>query len=1353
MPTYTFDDLDDLNIPYANRSNFTTIDSSITLPAEVTSLDGFVLTISGLGPLDYMMIGDPARFNAATGIIFTSGVVEGYSGFVGSYSSSMGEPVTFTVTFMPGVPRAVSELILESLMFGTGDSSEVSTRTLTYTLSNGTDTVIGTTTVSVGEVPQPATLADITDKANFTTQALMLQGPQLLDSDVTVTLEQGFDTLGTAITVTGMAEGDTVTLRMQSAGSPFAISQSQPDVFDLYHDGDKIGVYYAGYNNGTETPFAVVFTTQVSAAIIEAVIENLQFTSTADGQSARDLSIAFSDNSLQTEYFAADITVKTVPGFASLRDVAGFVPGAVAPHNKLDSKMSLGDGVSFAGGQMVISGLMDDDKIGLDDISGQGTVTLVDGPNDTFQLFFFSSFIGSGSYVMTQYGRDFVLNIDSGLGSTLLDRVIKSLTFLTTASAEAYPSRALTIAFYDSTGDIGMQDSLTVNLGSLDITGFDAPIALKVGADPVLLGTDLTFGAPVGYDFAGAEIRLSSNSPDDNFTVLSSELIRLDDEGRIFYGYNGGYQIGTLVAGDSGSLLRATITLNADASSFAVDALLEALAVSRDALLTEDSASFTIQVVSANGVDESIAFHGASVEAAELTHLRQTLFYNTDEGPQRIDHDVSLVDGSYVGWTLTISGLDTETDSIGVDANYRGGDYYFVQNGTLWRHVGFIQSDFAVGSITIEGGAVSISVGADSAWTRDTLEHLLESLNFSTIGTTDRMLGLTLSSNRGTYFQDSINVVNGAAVRGLEGLAATVTINPFHDEVNGGPARIDSDVTVPGHLGSLPTKLTVSGLEQGDVVWVGEVNAPDEGQLWVNGGLLYRQMAEGIELLGWANGGNGSDFSVDFFVGVTAEQIEATVEALTFTSTSKVITRELAITLSDTNGPAARGLIDVVLDLTPLIQDLSRVVQFNAATIATDPMIIDSDVTLPTDIGYGSATINIARPSHVQIGVGGDYRVEQVSPYDAQLYRGETVIAYWGVSSQNNYISFSSAATRADVESVMEALTFTSTLTDAAFDLTLTLVRYTPSGGVKVAETVVELRPAIGNQLLTGTELADTLTGDTGNDTILGRDGDDVLSGFGGKDTLLGGTGDDTLFGGDGADELYGQAGDDTVYGGNGSDLLFGRIGNDRLFGGNGADRLRGNEGNDTLYGDSGNDLLYGGEDDDRLWGNSGNDVLDGGDGNDTLLGGEDNDTLWGGLGADSMEGNVGDDALYGGIGADTLNGGTGNDTLYGGVGADRLDGRDGADVFVFGLADVGTGVDVIRNYQQGQDALMLSDDLLVWLGSNEVKATDAISWDAGSAVLSLDLDAVGLTGGKVALVRFVGTAPAEVTIDDFLFG
>ena len=92
------------------------------------------------------------------------------------------------------------------------------------------------------------------------------------------------------------------------------------------------------------------------------------------------------------------------------------------------------------------------------------------------------------------------------------------------------------------------------------------------------------------------------------------------------------------------------------------------------------------------------------------------------------------------------------------------------------------------------------------------------------------------------------------------------------------------------------------------------------------------------------------------------------------------------------------------------------------------------------------------------------------------------------------------------------------------------------------------------NELISGSEVADTLQGSEISDDIFA---------FGGSDVLVGNSGTDGLYGGAGADQLEG---------GSGHDLLEGGEGQDSLIGGYGDDTLKGDAGNDVLTGDSGTD-------------------------------------------------------------------------------------------------------------------------------------------------------------------------------------
>jgi Ca2+-binding RTX toxin-like protein len=87
-----------------------------------------------------------------------------------------------------------------------------------------------------------------------------------------------------------------------------------------------------------------------------------------------------------------------------------------------------------------------------------------------------------------------------------------------------------------------------------------------------------------------------------------------------------------------------------------------------------------------------------------------------------------------------------------------------------------------------------------------------------------------------------------------------------------------------------------------------------------------------------------------------------------------------------------------------------------------------------------------------------------------------------------------------------------------------------------------------------GSGFNDVLTGGNAADTVSGLAGDDILAGLGGNDVILGGDGRDILSGGSGNDRLDGGAGDDVLSGDDGNDTLIGGAGDDRLSGGSGLD-------------------------------------------------------------------------------------------------------------------------------------------------------------------------------------------------------
>lgn len=335
----------------------------------------------------------------------------------------------------------------------------------------------------------------------------------------------------------------------------------------------------------------------------------------------------------------------------------------------------------------------------------------------------------------------------------------------------------------------------------------------------------------------------------------------------------------------------------------------------------------------------------------------------------------------------------------------------------------------------------------------------------------------------------------------------------------------------------------------------------------------------------------------------------------------------------------------------------------------------------------------------------------------------------------------------------------------------------------------------------------ENLRGGADNDTLRGDAGANQLQGGGGTDSLAGGEGNDTLDGGPGSDVLDGGGGDDwlliraqadsailSVDGGSGVDTLdFSRFagsvilrqngsladnallglastqllemsGIERLVGSAGADSIRldetggtalGGRGADFLNGGSMADSLDGGKDADTLAGQDGADTLAGGSGGDSLEGGGGADQLAGGEGRDTLHGGEDADRLDGGSGADSLHGGNGDDTLSGGAGAgaDRLEGGSGADSFHFGVAPGPGEVDLLRGFEPGQDAIVLSAQVFDALApgavgtasfqsaANHRAATAEVRLLHDSRDGSLWYDPDG--NGAAAAVRFATVQPA----------
>jgi Ca2+-binding RTX toxin-like protein len=142
--------------------------------------------------------------------------------------------------------------------------------------------------------------------------------------------------------------------------------------------------------------------------------------------------------------------------------------------------------------------------------------------------------------------------------------------------------------------------------------------------------------------------------------------------------------------------------------------------------------------------------------------------------------------------------------------------------------------------------------------------------------------------------------------------------------------------------------------------------------------------------------------------------------------------------------------------------------------------------------------------------------------------------------------------------------------------------------------------------------------------------------------------------------------------------------------------------------------------------GTSGNDVLNA----DYKIG----TAIYGLGGNDYIQGHDGNDVIYGGDGNDKIYGYLGNDKISGGAGSDMLYGGPGADTFVFMAADLGAGVDTIRDFSDKEgDKIDLSD----MLRGHYDPATNAlanfvkiVNSSGNNSILEVDLSGHGGTAG-----------------------
>ncbi|MBC7951948.1 MAG: FecR domain-containing protein [Rhodospirillaceae bacterium] len=153
--------------------------------------------------------------------------------------------------------------------------------------------------------------------------------------------------------------------------------------------------------------------------------------------------------------------------------------------------------------------------------------------------------------------------------------------------------------------------------------------------------------------------------------------------------------------------------------------------------------------------------------------------------------------------------------------------------------------------------------------------------------------------------------------------------------------------------------------------------------------------------------------------------------------------------------------------------------------------------------------------------------------------------------------------------------------------------------GTDTLDSMENATGGAGDDIMTGSAVANVLNGGSGNDTLTAGDGNDTVHGNDGDDLIISGTGNDSYYGDAGIDTISYSSAVNAVT----VDLTAGTasgidIGTDTV---DGIENVIGGGGNDSMTGNTGDNVLSGGSGDDILTGLGGNDILTGGAGVDTF--------------------------------------------------------------------------------------------------------------------------------------------------------
>jgi hypothetical protein len=348
------------------------------------------------------------------------------------------------------------------------------------------------------------------------------------------------------------------------------------------------------------------------------------------------------------------------------------------------------------------------------------------------------------------------------------------------------------LQLYKNTSPAGVP--ITINVTAQNdaptLTGLDPSVTFlqnAVNAPPQIIDGDVTFVDPEG-NFNGGTLTVTG--------LLAEDKVGIKDigtgAGQIGFSAGtvsfGGTVIGTASGGSAGTAL--TVTFNGNATSAAIDALIQDLSYANTANTPTASRTLTVTVTDAaaattGGIPITVNVtavnhppHLAGL-AASVTFLENTV----NATPQLLDSDVTVTDSdnNFDGGRLTVTGLRAE-DSIGIKNIGSGAGQIGFGGGT----VSF--EGIVIGTATGGNAGTPLTVTFNASATATAIEALVQDLtyaNSSDSPSLSRALTITIKDSAGAPTTHPAFAEQTDAANPFNGFTSVGNARPTLGDLNG----------------------------------------------------------------------------------------------------------------------------------------------------------------------------------------------------------------------------------------------------------------------------------------------------------------------------------------------------------------------------------------------------------------------------------------------------------------------------------------------------------------------------------------------------------------------------------------